>query len=82
MLISWNVNFLECYFLPPLINFDYNTHKLKELTFVFKWTSVTVVNYNMFLGLQLSIVRNGESTDIILKRNKKFKTSYYNFWWT
>jgi len=56
-----------------LINFDYNTHKLKELTFVFKWTSVTVVNYNMFLGLQLSIVRNGESTDIILKRNKKFK---------
>ena len=54
----------------------------KQLTFVFKWTSVTVVNKNMFLGLQLCIMRNSESTNVILKRNKQFITSsYYNLWW-
>ena len=49
----------------------------QSLTFVFKWTRYTVINYNMLLCFQLSITGNCECTNVILK---KIKALFLDAW--
>lgn len=49
----------------------------QSLTFIFKWTRCTVINYNMLLCFQLSITGNCKCTNVILK---KIKALFLDAW--
>lgn len=49
----------------------------QSLTFIFKWTCCTVINYNMLFCFQLSITGNCECTNVILK---KIKALFLDAW--
>lgn len=49
----------------------------QSLTFIFKWTCCTVINYNMLFCFQLSITGNCKCTNVILK---KIKALFLDAW--
>ena len=68
--ICATLNFLMVLNIIIVFNINLVNNVKAWLTFVLQWTCVTVINNNMFLCFQLSIIWNCKSTNVILKINK------------